>query len=1261
MTNNQNNALVDLGIGCLNTNGLGNKHKRNLVLNWLKRKSEGIIFIQESHSTQNTEREWQQTWGGKIIFNHGTSNSTGVAILFSKNTLNSTNILNYVHIVPGRATLVDVESGGIVFGLVNVYCPNNDDTSFLNNVFLEACANTKADNLVFAGDWNTILDNSLDKVGGATSHKNVNCQSTLNNIMGDWGYTDVFRLNNPDARIFTHFDKQHSTYTRLDFFLVDDKLVNLPICISNISHGFNSDHSYVSLTLQGNPLSHGRGYWKLNNSHLSSEEFTTEVKSIINETVAGSFDSYNGLWDTIKFRVKDYAIYFGKKTKKHKLAEKQFVVDKINNIKKSPNYENDPGCLEELQQLELRLDAIIRVEMEGVIVRSKTQYIEKGERCTKYFFGLEKSNAKKRMIYKLEDESTGETFLTQDKISAHSVSYFQNIYSTARHDHKATDSYLSNCSLNKIPDNVSENIDQNITVEEMESVIKNLKKNKSPGWDGLSAEFYQHFVDDIKNILFQAYLESIDVDSLSPSQRIGIINLISKPKPPPELIYLNNWRPITLLNVDYKIFTHIIKNRIVVTLPHLISNVQSGFQSGKSTSDNLILMCLVLDHFNKNDDESGLVLQVDFEKAFDTVDHYFLFKTMESMGFGPYLIKLVKICLHGCLSFININGHLSSQVILGRGLHQGSPLSPILFLLVAQVFTDKISNNHNIEGISVNGVELLLSLFADDSDLFLKASGACLDEVISEIKRFGMVSGCKNNIGKTKCIPLGNARLDHDLLSHIESTYGENFIISQFIALGVIFDNSSSIQEISDSNYSRKLDKAMSRAAFWNSRDLTIFGKVTIIKALLLAQFVYISTALLQPSAKIINSINKFIFNFLWGVKRDKIKRDIITQKRELGGLNMVYPKDFFSSMKLKLVHKIGNINFNHKWKDITLMQVKYTEHPGICFENGLVNSKFSFTYDLINCYINWREIAGHASNRCIDYCIWGNSRITDIGSKLWVTKLIDNNINYISEFVNTGGEIMSYEEFCVHTLDRCWNIISKREYVDLKMAIRRFSNPTNPLKDLKNIDPKLSLKFFTDTLPGNFKASNIRKYYHNTTDMMNIVPLKTWSRDLGVDNIDWNDVFKNLYGGFTKNLKLVQFQYKLLFRISTCRYMRFKMKIVVDTPNCTYCNSQLETLTHIFLECSKTIPLRSYLESSIREKILSDYKDPHKVFYLTCNHEYPAINYIWATFKLYLGRCFQLKKEPSLKGYNNYVTSILHGEDENNTKSVKLILGSAQ
>ena len=304
MTNDSNiNALINLGVGCYNSNGLGSKSKRDRVLNWLKGKKETIFFIQESHSTTENERDWRNSWGGDIIFNHGTSNSTGVAILFKQSVQDEIKILNHVHISPGRATLVDVESGGTVFGIINVYCPNSDDTSFLNSVFLEACSTTKSDNLIFAGDWNTVLNNNLDKAGGAAVHNNVNCQTLLNNIMGDWGFSDVFRLNNPAARLYTHFDKQHSTHTRLDFFLVDDKLVNLPVCSSNISHGFSSDHSYVSLNLQGNPLSHGRGYWKFNNSHLYSEEFTQEVREIIKDTVSGSYDSFNGLWDTIKYRL----------------------------------------------------------------------------------------------------------------------------------------------------------------------------------------------------------------------------------------------------------------------------------------------------------------------------------------------------------------------------------------------------------------------------------------------------------------------------------------------------------------------------------------------------------------------------------------------------------------------------------------------------------------------------------------------------------------------------------------------------------------------------------------------------------------------------------------------------------------------------------------------------------------------------------------------------------------------------------------------
>ena len=157
----------------------------------------------------------------------------------------------------------------------------------------------------------------------------------------------------------------------------------------------------------------------------------------------------------------------------------------------------------------------------------------------------------------------------------------------------------------------------------MHEVVGTLKNNKSPGWDGLNAEIYKEFWDILRPILFNSYIEAIDMECLSPSQRIGILTLLPKPKTPMELAYIKNWRPITLLNVDYKIFTHVIKNRIVKVLPKILSNVQSGFQAGKSTHDNLILMCLTIKFFNNNPEEEGLLLQVDFEKAFDTVEHAF--------------------------------------------------------------------------------------------------------------------------------------------------------------------------------------------------------------------------------------------------------------------------------------------------------------------------------------------------------------------------------------------------------------------------------------------------------------------------------------------------------------------------------------------------------------------------------------------------------------------------------------------------------------
>ncbi len=347
-------------------------------------------------------------------------------------------------------------------------------------------------------------------------------------------------------------------------------------------------------------------------------------------------------------------------------------------------------------------------------------------------------------------------------------------------------------------------------------------------------------------------------------------------------------------------------------------------------------MCMVLEDFENNPEQEGLIMQVDFERAFDSVEHKFLFKTLEALGFGNYLIKLVKVAFLGCFSYANVNGYLSSPIYLLKGLHQGSPLSPILFILVAQIFSNKLQLNPNIKGIKVGEVDILLSLFADDTDIFLEASASCVAAIVRELGDFGAHSGCKANISKTKCVPLGAARDNLELLDNLIMNYGNDFVHNSFTALGVNFKNDWSIADIVKHNWQSKLEKVQSWVSIWNKRDLTIFGKCTIIKSLLFSQFTYIVVPLPRPDHSIIKKVNTIIFHFLWGCKRDKIKREVIARPKDEGGLGLFDLEDFILGLKNTLLTKLTNANFDHDWKSIMTNQLQHPNNVLISIENSL-------------------------------------------------------------------------------------------------------------------------------------------------------------------------------------------------------------------------------------------------------------------------------------------------------------------------------------
>ena len=159
------------------------------------------------------------------------------------------------------------------------------------------------------------------------------------------------------------------------------------------------------------------------------------------------------------------------------------------------------------------------------------------------------------------------------------------------------------------------------------------------------------------------------------------------------------------------------------------------------------------------------------------------------------------------------------------------------------------------------------------------------------------------------------------------------------------------VEEIVNINYNSKFEKAKSWVEIWSKRNLTLLGKVLIIKSLILSQFTYLVLPLPRPNYQIVNRLNTLIFHFLWGCKRDKMKRDIVTRSKEEGGLGLVYPYNFILILKLTLFNKLFDENCNHPWKSIVIRQLMYPDHLVVAVENGAARRNCNFTQDVLHCY----------------------------------------------------------------------------------------------------------------------------------------------------------------------------------------------------------------------------------------------------------------------------------------------------------------------
>ena len=329
------------------------------------------------------------------------------------------------------------------------------------------------------------------------------------------------------------------------------------------------------------------------------------------------------IWEWIKYNIRVHAIHYSKRRAKER-SELESVLQN-DYIIASKKYESDPSNsnANQMAVAKEKLELFYEQKTKGIIIRARARWQEHGERSTKYFLNLEKRNYVKKHMRKLDIHDltiTGPfTILSEQK------RFYQDLYSsgnnrTANNDAK---SFLSNLNIPKLIEEQKQACEGKILLEECELILETFSSNKAPGNDGIPIEFYRKLWPLISEPFIKCVNECFEKGEMSFSQKQAVITLVEKKGKDRTL--LENWRPISLVNVDAKIMSKVIASRIKNVLPSIVHYNQTGFVKDRYIGETIRSIFHIME-FTVTENIPGLMIFIDFQKAFDSVEWDFILK-----------------------------------------------------------------------------------------------------------------------------------------------------------------------------------------------------------------------------------------------------------------------------------------------------------------------------------------------------------------------------------------------------------------------------------------------------------------------------------------------------------------------------------------------------------------------------------------------------------------------------------------------------------
>ncbi|KAL9661113.1 hypothetical protein QQ045_025933 [Rhodiola kirilowii] len=441
------------------------------------------------------------------------------------------------------------------------------------------------------------------------------------------------------------------------------------------------------------------------------------------------------------------------------------------------------------------------------------------------------------------------------------VKYFEEIFRSNRGDIRLRWSDWMEFVTDKLNDNMRNEITRPYSETDVREAVFQMCPTKAPVIDGFSALFYQKHWSLVKGKVATQVLRMMNSMMLEDGINKTLITLIPKVKDPESV---GEFRPISLCNVVIKIVTKMLANRLKPVIPAIISENQGAFVPVKIISDNIIAAQEVIHYIRTRGRQKVgfFALKLDISKAYDRVEWAFLEVMMRRLGLPEMWISMVMRCVKTVSYVVRVNELVTEEIKPERGIRQGDPLSPFLFLICSEWLNLKVKEyqrRRKLKGLKIcrSAPEITHMLFADDSIFFLQATRENAVNLRRILREYEELSGQKVILSKSE-ICFGR-NVPEDERQIISATLGVKQVeaMSKYLGLPVAFGNNRT--EL----FKDIIEKIWKKMQGWKEKSLSIAGKEVLIKAIVQAMPTYAMSCFKIPGS-LIKRIVSMITNFWW-------------------------------------------------------------------------------------------------------------------------------------------------------------------------------------------------------------------------------------------------------------------------------------------------------------------------------------------------------------------------------------------------------------